>query len=157
MLEIMVVVGLMGLLAGVLAVGASRALIDRPASPQQIFWSAVGQAREFALQNEVDVRLAYDNETRTFQAVTRLGSAVIALPPGAELEIQFLGRGRGGPSVLIGGSLVETSELAFVTFFADGTCTPFRAQLNFGGEPLVVEVDPWTCAPALVPARGGGA
>jgi len=154
MLEIMVVVGLLGLLAGVLAVGASRALIDRPASPEQAFWAAVGRAREFALQHALDVRLSYDHETRSFRALTDLGSTVVALPRDLDMDIQFLGRRAGDRTILIGGTLVEASELPFVTFYSDGTCTPFRAQLTVAGTPSVVEVDPWTCAPALVPTGG---
>ena len=52
--------------------------------------------------------------------------------------------------VLVGGQLVETQTLPSVTFYGDGTCSPFRAQLrNKGVDPRVLEIDPWTCAQVL--------
>jgi general secretion pathway protein H len=39
--------------------------------------------------------------------------------------------------------------LPYVTFYADGTCSPFRAQLRTGGPARFVTLDPWTCAPLL--------
>lgn len=154
LIEIMVVIALMGLLATVLAVGASRALIDRVETPEEMFWLAVAEARKFALQNEVDVRLSFDAENQSFRAATDLGVRDVPLPTGEPIELDFLGVGAGDQTVMIGGRLVETNELDSVTFFSDGTCTPFRVRLSRdGGEPLILEIDPWTCAPIL---RGGG-
>jgi hypothetical protein len=37
-----------------------------------------------------------------------------------------------------------------VKLFRDGTCSPFRARLEEAGEqPVILEIDPWTCAPIL--------
>jgi hypothetical protein len=52
-------------------------------------------------------------------------------------------------SVLVGGTLVETEPLAAVTFYSDGTCTPFRVQPRKNSAAHVLSVDPWTCAPVL--------
>jgi general secretion pathway protein H len=52
--------------------------------------------------------------------------------------------------MLLGGVAVESQAMKFVTFYSDGTCSPFRAQFVRNGEtstPLVI--DPWTCAPVL--------
>jgi general secretion pathway protein H len=51
--------------------------------------------------------------------------------------------------VLIGGTVVETEPLAAVTFYNDGTCTPFRVQLRANGAAHILSIDPWTCAPVL--------
>ncbi|MDR0351906.1 MAG: type II secretion system GspH family protein [Opitutaceae bacterium] len=62
----------------------------------------------------------------------------------------FLTTQKGGSAILVGGVLRETATLASVTFYGDGTCTPFRAQLRAGvSEPLVLDIDPWTCAQVL--------
>ena len=52
-------------------------------------------------------------------------------------------------SSLIGGTLVETQPLAAATFYNDGTCTPFRAQVRLAAGAHILSVDPWTCAPEL--------
>jgi general secretion pathway protein H len=71
----------------------------------------------------------------------------------ADVACDFLTTQKGGSAILVGGILRETTTLASVTFYGDGTCTPFRAQLRAGAsEPRVLDIDPWTCAQVL--ARG---
>jgi hypothetical protein len=36
-----------------------------------------------------------------------------------------------------------------VTFYDDGTCTPFRVQLRTNAGAHMLTIDPWTCAPVL--------
>lgn len=150
LIEIVVVIGLMGVLATVLAVGASRLMIDRQESPEDMFWFAVGEARKFALQHEIDVTLSFDNEEQEFVAATDLGSRNVPLPSTRPVTLDFLGVTAGEQTILIGGNLVEANLLSSVKFFGDGTCSPFRARLEVeGGQPIVLEIDPWTCAPIL--------
>ncbi len=150
LLEIIVVIALMGMLAAVLSVGASRLLENRPDSPEQLFWSAVGEARKFALINQCEVRLRFDRESQAFVANTDLGERAYPLNYEGDLELNFLGMRKGESSILVGGRLIETSPLPGVRFFDDGTCTPFRAQLILPGQtPVILEVDPWTCAEIL--------
>ena len=54
--------------------------------------------------------------------------------------------------ILLGGVAVETQTLPFVTFYSDGTCTPFRAQIQRNGGVTALAIDPWTCAAVLAPA-----
>lgn len=150
LLEIIVVIALMGMLATVLSVGASRLLADRPDTPEQIFWGAVGEARKFALLNQTEVRLSFDSEEQAFVASTELGEKLFPIQFDGELQLDFLGMRKGESSILVGGRLIETSPLDRVRFFDDGTCTPFRVQLIVLGEPpMVLEIDPWTCAQVL--------
>lgn len=150
LIEIMVVIGLMGILATVLAVGASRLVMDREESPEDMFWFAVGEARKFALQHEIDVTLSFDNDEQVFIAATNLGTREVPLPSKQPITLDFLGVTAGEQTILIGGSLVEANLLNSVRFFRDGTCSPFRARLEEEGEPpIVLEIDPWTCAPIL--------
>ena len=150
LLEIIVVIALMGMLAAVLSVGASRLLADRPDTPEQIFWGAVGEARKFALLNQTEVRLSFYSEEKAFVASTDRGEKSFPIPFEGELQLNFLGMRKGESSILVGGRLIETSPLDWVNFYDDGTCTPFRAQLILPGEtPIVLEIDPWTCAEVL--------
>ena len=150
MIEIMVVIALMGALAAVLAVGASRLLLERTESADDIFWQAIGEARKYALIHETDVTLSFDIENQAFLAATDLGSRSYPLPEGPAVKLDFLGVTEGEQTVLIGGALVEANLLPAIKFFSDGTCMPFRARLEVAGKPpLVIEIDPWTCAPLL--------
>ncbi len=150
MVEIMVVIGMIGLLAVVLLVGASAAINNRGESPVDVFWYAVGEARKQALHREVDIGLSFDNDEQHFVASTVVATRAIPLPSTKRMEIEFLGVAGGGETIMVGGRLIETSVLAKVTFYRDGTCTPFRVRLTAeGGQPEILEIDPWTCAPVL--------
>ncbi len=150
LLEIIVVIALMGALATVLAVGASTLLSDRDETPEEVFWYAVNEARKFALQYEVDLTLSFDNEEQVFIAATDLGTREVPLPSAEPFTLEFLGVTKGEQTILIGGRLTEVNLLASVEFFRDGTCSPFRARLEEEGEqPVILEIDPWTCAPIL--------
>ena len=154
LLEIMVVIGIMAMLAGVLALGASRVLVERPESPNQTFWEAIGRAREYALIHNTEVWLTFDNEEAAFVATTWQGTERFPVTSSEKFQLDFLGMAGGAQSILVGGVLLESNPLPRVTFYPDGTCTPFRAQVTVeGGEPFVFEIDPWTCAPALVSAE----
>jgi general secretion pathway protein H len=78
--------------------------------------------------------------------------------PGADpdLGVDFLSsKAGGGSSILVGGTLLETGALPHVSFYSDGTCSPFRVQFRSKGAAHVISIDPWTCAQTLV--QGGGA
>ena len=51
--------------------------------------------------------------------------------------------------MLADGGLVETQPRVSVTFYEDGTCTPFRVQLRTRDGAHLLSIDPWTCAPVL--------
>jgi len=149
LIEVMVVVGLIGLLAGVLITGSARLLADRPVTVEAVFWEALEAARKEALVDQREVRLRYDVDTKALVATSQAGSRSFPMPPG-EVQFEFLAPVASTTNlVLIGGLLVETRPLASVTFFDDGTCTPFRVQIRTGGPARTLTVDPWTCAEVL--------
>ena len=150
LLEVLITIALIALLTGVLVVGTSRLLGDRPKSAEEFFWTAVNETRKNALLSNREVRLSFD--TRLNELVARDGSGVKRYPfvPKETGELDFLGpKSPGASSVLVGGQLVETQTIPFVTFYGDGTCSPFRAQLKIRGSVRILEIDPWTCAPML--------
>jgi len=51
--------------------------------------------------------------------------------------------------MLLGGELVETGTMPYVTLYRDGTCTPFRVQFHSSGAARIIAIDPWTCAEVL--------
>ncbi len=152
LLEILLVLGLIGLLAGVLIGGSARLLADRPVTVEAVFWEAAAAARRDALQLDRDVRLRYDAQTREFVGDFAGGEARFPVPEG-EVKVDFLPAAPTGRGlVLVGGLLVETTALRAVTFYADGTCSPFRVQVSTGGPVRTLAIDPWTCAPMLTKA-----
>lgn len=150
LIEIMATLGILALLAGLLAVSASQLINRRSDTPVSIFWEAVNQARRHALTEQTQVYLTFDNEEQVFRATTGLGTQTFPLPANVSFELEFLGMSKGTRSILIGGTLLEANTIPGVTFYDDGTCSPFRAQLLIDNlQPTVLEVDPWTCAPVL--------
>lgn len=151
LIEVLVSIALIALLTGVLVVGTTRLLRERPMSADELFWAAVAEVRKDALLTNREVRLSLDTEK----------SELVATADGAETrhpfvtketaELDFLAAKPpgGGSSILLGGQLVETQTIPFVTFYGDGTCSPFRVQLKSRNGARVLEIDPWTCAPML--------
>ena len=155
-LEILITLALIGLLAGVLISGSVRLLADTPEAPYDVFAEALAEARKEAVERNAEVTLAYDSRERVFFATARgrEGAVEVGRFPvvydGNDLRIDFLVAGKGNP-LLLGGVLVDTASVSEVTFYPNGTCTAFRVQiqLSLRDQPLVVEIDPWTCAPIL--------
>jgi general secretion pathway protein H len=85
---------------------------------------------------------------KAFPVPARAGAA----GPGGELDVSFLSAQKGGPTILLGGVLVESQPVPHVTFYSDGTCSPFRVQFMRNGSVSTLAVDPWTCAAVLTPA-----
>jgi general secretion pathway protein H len=172
LLEVLVVIALIALLTGVLVVGTSRLLGDRPKSPTELFWLAAAAARKDALLQNQSVRLSLDSKSAEFVltangvaatpaatagVTTTAGETRLPFVPKAISELDFLPPNATGlgSAMLIAGELVETRTQPFVTFYGDGTCSPFRVQLRSPAQTRVLEIDPWTCAPMLAsqPAR----
>lgn len=173
LLEVLLSIAIILLLGGVLIGGSAHLLSDKPVTAHEVFWKAVQEARKAALKAEHEVRLRYDKDKRRFVILDGLAPSRLAadgftreeaalkelpvpVPPGAnagnsDLEITFLAA-RKGPSMLIGGMLVEAEPVPYVTFYSDGTCSAFRVQVMRGGGASVLSIDPWTCAPVLTPS-----
>ena len=169
MLEVLLTIALIAMLGAVLMGGAAHLLTEQPVTPNEVFWKAVLEARKAALKGEKEIRLRFDAQKKQFLVIDGFAAPVLStdgfttnepppiktlpIPPpgGADLTIDFLPSGtKGGNMILIGGVAVETNPIPFVTFYPDGTCTPFRAQFMRNGATHLLAVDPWTCAPMLV-------
>ena len=170
LLEVLLSIAIIGLLATVLVGGSARLLSDQPVTATEIFWKSVQEARKAALKSGHEVRLKYEKEKKRFVLIDGLAPAALAadgftreetplktFPISAaaaagELAVEFLGGGtKGGSVILVGGVMLETQTVPFVTFYSDGTCTAFRAQFSRNGGAQILSIDPWTCAPVLTP------
>ncbi len=149
LLEILMTLALIALLAGALVAGAGRLLKDQPTTPSEIFRKALTEARQYAIEKNVEVRLSYDAKTKVFTSSTTDGTRSYPVVTNDDLVIDFLAAQKGGNAMLIAGVLVETQTVPYVTFYPDGTCSPFRVQFRVNGTASVTAIDPWTCAPVL--------
>jgi general secretion pathway protein H len=167
LLEILLGLAIIALLGGTLIGGAAHLLGEKPVTTRDVFWQAVREARKAALKAEHEIRLKYDREKKRFVLLDGLAPTRVAedgftreevplktfpLPEtSGDPEVTFLSAQKGGPTILIGGVLVESQPVPFVTFYSDGTCTAFRVQFAVAGAASTLAIDPWTCAPVLAP------
>jgi general secretion pathway protein H len=168
LLEVLLSIGIIALLAGMLVGGAANMVSDQPVTPYELFWKSVQEARKAALKAEHDIRLKFDAEKKQFYLVDGLAPPaeeagvlrdevrlkVFAIPAkhAADLAVDFLGPiSKGANLILVGGVVLESKSIPYVTFYSDGTCMPFRAQFVRNGGSSVLAIDPWTCAPVLTP------
>ena len=149
LLELLLALALIGLLATVLVTASAHLIGEQPVTPEDVFRKAVQQARAGALNNEREIRLSFDAKELAFVLDDGTTPLSLAVPPTRELTVDFLSSQPGRSTVLIGGELVDTRTVPFVTFYPDGTCSPFRVQFRTGGPVHVLSFDPWTCAPVL--------
>lgn len=150
-MEILFVVAIIGLFTGILSIGVNALLDTDGTNPKKILETSIAEARRAALHKHSSVFLAFDPETRTLNATLANGQAAATSAPLPEnTRIDFLGQAADTAKILLAGQAVETTTIPRATFYNDGTCSPFRAQIvNDMGVMLTVEIDPWTCAPVL--------
>jgi prepilin-type N-terminal cleavage/methylation domain-containing protein len=149
--EVLLALGLIGLLAGVLVTLSVHLTDEQAATPEQVFWKAVGEARKQALLTGLDVRLRFVAKNKTYALVASgaAGEQRFPIESVPELALDFLSTQKATSAVTIRGQLVETQTIPYVTFYGDGTCTPFRVQIRTEGPAQTIAIDPWTCAPVL--------
>jgi len=148
LLEVIIVLALIGLLTALVAGGSVALLREKPVTGEEVLRSAISKVRREAVTNLRDIRLSYDDKNKVFRESWLDGEKQFAVDVKGELKIEFLSTGKGS-SMLLGGDVVETETIPFVTFYSDGCCSPFRVQLRTGGSARQVSIDPWTCAEIL--------
>ena len=165
LLEILLSLAIIALLGAVLIGGSARLLNDQPTSADDVFWAAVQEARKTSLKAGHEIRLKFEREKKRFVIVDGLAPSVLAsdgftrvetplkefpiAAAASDLEIDFLVPTKGGNMILVRGVLLESQPAKFVTFYSDGTCSPFRLQIFHNGAAHTLAIDPWTCAPVL--------
>jgi general secretion pathway protein H len=124
-------------------------------SPDEAFWQVVQEARKTALESSREVRLSFDQKEKAFVINDGTGPRLFPVSTVAtnDLQVDFLSLQKSGSTILLGGVVVETQPLPTgVTFYDDGTCTPFRVQIRANAGAHILAVDPWTGA-AMLPAN----
>ena len=156
LLEVLLVLALLALLAGVLIGGSSALLSQKTPSLDEIFWNVAQEARHTALQTSRDVHLRFEPKEKAFILDDGLAprSFPVSSSGSSDISVDFLSTQKNGGTMLLGGTIVETQPLPTgVTFYDDGTCTPFRVQFRADGGAHILAIDPWTCAAILEPEK----
>ncbi len=153
LLEVLVVLAMLALFTG-LFITTSTGLASGRRTAEDVFWEAVTEARKQALMAGRESRMLYAAGSRDEPAAVSIvmDGKETRMPFDAQddVKLEFLSAQKARSTILVGGQLVETQTLPYVTFYGDGTCSPFRAQLrNKGVDPRVLAIDPWTCAQVL--------
>jgi prepilin-type N-terminal cleavage/methylation domain-containing protein len=169
LLEVLLTIAIIALFATVLIGGSARLLDQQPTSVDEVFWKAVQEARKTALKTEHEIRFRYDREKKQFLLIDGVAPTALSadgitkeevplkafpIPAAAtsDLQVDLLGPvAKGGNVILVGGMLLESTPIKFITFYPDGTCSAFRLQISRGGGVHILSIDPWTCAPILTP------
>jgi hypothetical protein len=165
LLEILLSLALIALIIGATVSISANLIGNTPLTADDVFWKALIETRKQALTLQHDVRMGFDNKAKVFvvgdnvgaqtsvgvnvQTSGDAGTQTFPVPFAEKLTVDFLPFGKTNSSLLIGGELMETQTLPFVTFYSDGTCTPFRVQFHSSGAARVIAIDPWTCAEVL--------
>jgi prepilin-type N-terminal cleavage/methylation domain-containing protein len=150
LIEILLALALIALLATIFIGGSSALIADQALSPDEQFWKACARARKEALDERKSVILSFDSKNRAFLLNDGDQQNELPLTGPDDLVVDFHPvQSDSSSSVLSGGTLVETEPLTSVTFYDDGTCTPFRVQIRSKGGAHMLSIDPWTCAPVL--------
>lgn len=153
LLEILLVIALIALMGTIFISGSEAMLTDKAKTLDDQFWQVTAQSRKMALEDRQSVILAYDPKTRAFVLADGAGHVSVPVTGPEDLMIDFHpSQVQAGSETLIGGTLVESSPMPSVTFYSDGTCTPFRVQIRANSAAHLLSVDPWTCAPVLSPS-----
>jgi prepilin-type N-terminal cleavage/methylation domain-containing protein len=157
MLEMLLVLALIGLLTTVAVKGISNMLSNGPPTAKEAFGQMMAAARRYALSNECEVRMTFSAEKQEMDAVAADGTEIPAIPMPAGAAVTFLpiqstnasGGASGGVFDAIAGQGAST-DLPYVTFYDDGTCTMFQAHITTNiGAPLTLSIDPWTAGQML--------
>lgn len=149
LLELLLAIALIALLASALIAGSVSLLRDKPTTPEEVFWKVVSQARKQALEEGVEVRVSFDDEHKIFTLDDGASPQTVAIPAASpDAGVDFVPADTTEVA-LVGGTLVSQVKMPYVSFYADGTCTPFQVQIRERGGAHVTPIDPWTCAEML--------
>ncbi len=163
LLELLLAIALIALLATALIGGSVSLLNEKPTTPAEVFWQAVHAARKGALQggfvqtgaiqNAPEVQLAFDDKQKAFIADDGTTQQTFAIPKAtSDLGVLFVvpETGESALTVAAGNAAGDATPLAHVSFYGDGTCTPFHVQFKNKGMTREIAIDPWTSAQMLV-------
>ncbi len=148
LIEILLVIAVIALLSSLFVTGVAVLAARDEGTLDEVFEQAVREARWLALDGERPVVLGFDEDKNAFVLSREAGGeAMREFPVDSAASIRFLKQRPRTSYVLIRGELVQTEPVESVTFFPDGSSTPFTIELGYAGDRWSYPIDPWTGAP----------
>ena len=142
--EVLLVIALMALLAGVLILGASGLMSGEKDDPEAALLALLQKVRREAVERDTVIELRIDAEHDTYAWGDR-DDQVAALPASEKVRVRLLAPKSLG-AVLIGGE-AEEHPLDRLRIRPDGTCDQARLEVRRNGARRLYDIDPLTCAP----------
>jgi prepilin-type N-terminal cleavage/methylation domain-containing protein len=155
MIEILLVIGLIGVLASIFVVNFDTLIrLNEIDTLEQAFWKASSDIRNRAMFERHIQDLRYDPESVSYLIGTgenpkRYAADTSDWSEDTEAEVLFKQKLSDDSYRLVGGKLITLREIPLVRYFPDGTCMPFILEIRVGGELRSIEVDPWSGAELL--------
>lgn len=125
-------------------------------SLQNELWGAVERAKQSAVFSRQPHVVRFDEELQAF--IVSAGSEQITFEvdtdgfsEGVEIAVAFNETLPKDGYRLVRGELVTQREIESVTFYPDGTCTPFSVDLRIGEYESAFQIDPWTGCQLTMP------
>ena len=116
---------------------------------QNELWGAVARAKQSAVFSRTPRVVRFDKELQAF--IVSAGNEQITFEvdtdnfsEGVEIEVVFNETLPRDGYRLVRGELVTQREIESVTFYPDGTCTPFSVDLRIAEFQSSFQIDPWT-------------
>ncbi len=161
LIELMLTLALIALLSSIFVWNINALLKQGELEAlQNEMWSAVEKAKQSAVFTRTPHRIRFDDEQQAFM-VSAGGEEVpfkvdtSGMGEGVEIEVVFkVVLPRDGYR-LVRGELVTHREIESVTFYPDGTCTPFSVDLKIAEYESVYQIDPWTGSQLTRPEEEG--
>ncbi len=151
LIEIILTVALLSLLTTMFVLNIASLLRDTQIrSLENEYWRAVDAARSSAVYKQKPYVVEWLPKENAF-AVSASGTVERFELDTSEfgsipVEVQFEEVSPENSLILVRGQLVMQREVATVTFFPDGTCTPYEVSLKIGDFQTRFKMDPWTGA-----------
>ena len=124
---------------------------------QNEFWSAVEKAKQRAVFSRLPCVVRFDIDQQAFVVSAGGESSVFEVDSEAlgevEMEVLFMETLPRDGYRLIRGELVTRREIDSVTFYPDGTCTPFTVDLRIAEYEASYQIDPWSGAEMVKPGE----
>ena len=140
LVEVLVVVALLAVAATAFLGGASNLFRAREPRADDTFWQAVNAARQLALESNQKVFLHYNEEKNQLEWKSDSAPAKTLPFPGKQLQLLPV---VAQNLILVGGQAAETDAMKSVTFYPDGCCDAFRAQLvDNNDQRWTLSIDP---------------
>jgi len=158
LVEILLAVALVAMLSSVFVLNVNSLLRDGELETlEREYWRAVETARSGSVFKQQVHLVEWDAKGYRFLVKSAGQTEVFEVDRSQmgdlEIEVFFEEVAPENSYVLIAGELVAKREIATVSFFPDGTCSPYTVSLRVAEYETSFQMDPWTGVQLVDPSE----